>query len=122
MTMPIYEYLCRACRKRCSILVLNLRNPPPASCRHCGSQQVDRLLSRFASPKSEEARLESLTDPNNLGEFDENDPRSTTRFMKRMGEAMGEAVGDDMDTMMQQAGESGEIDGNGETTAGIDSL
>jgi putative FmdB family regulatory protein len=120
--MPIYEYLCRACGKRCSILVLNLRNPLPAGCRHCGSSQVERLLSRFAAPKSEAARLESLTDPDNLGAFDENDPHSTTRFMKKMGEAMGEDVGDDMAAMMEQSGESTEIEGNGETTAGTDSL
>ena len=120
--MPIYEYLCRACGKCCSILVLNLRNPPPAGCRHCGSSQVDRLLSRFAAPKSEETRLESLTDPDNFGAFDETDPHSTARFMKKMGEAMGEDVGDDMAALMEQPGESGEIEGNGETTAGIDSL
>lgn len=120
--MPIYEYLCRACGKRCSILVLNLRNPPPAGCRHCGSSQVDRLLSRFAAPKSEEARLESLTDPDNFGAFDENDPHSTARFMKKMGDAIGEDVGDDMESMMEQAEESKETGGNGETTAGIDSL
>lgn len=120
--MPIYEYLCRACGKRCSILVLNLRNPPPADCRHCGNLQVDRLLSRFATPKSEEARLASLTDSDNLGEFDESDPRSAARFIKRMGEEMGEDVGDDMEAMMEQSGDSVEIGENGETTAGIDSL
>jgi len=120
--MPIYEYLCRACGKRCSILVLNLRNPPPAGCRHCGSLQVDRLLSRFATPKSEEARLASLTDSDDLGEFDESDPHSAARFINKMGAAMGEDVGDDMKAMMEQAGESGEIGENGETTAGIDSL
>jgi putative FmdB family regulatory protein len=117
--MPIYEYLCRACGIRYSILILNLHNPPPAGCRHCGSSQADRLLSRFAAPKSEEARLESLTDPDNLGEFDENDPHSTARFMKKMGETMGEDAGDDMEAMMEQAGEMGE---NGGSTAGIDSL
>jgi putative FmdB family regulatory protein len=120
--MPIYEYLCRACGKRCSILVLNLRNPPLAGCRHCGSSQVERLLSRFAAPKSEASRLESLTDPDNLGAFDENDPHSTTRFMNKLGEAMGEDAGDDMESMMEQAEESKEMGGNGETTAGIDSL
>lgn len=120
--MPIYEYLCRGCGKRFSILILNLRNPRPASCRHCGSSQADRLLSQFAAPKSEEARLASLTDSDNLGEFDESDPHSTARFISKMGAAMGEDVGDDMEAMMEQAGESGEIGGNGETTAGIDSL
>ncbi len=107
--MPIYEYLCRTCNKRSSILVLNLRNPPPAQCRHCGSSTIDRLLSRFAAPKSEEARLESLADPGNLGELDENDPQSVARFMKKMGQEMGEDVGEDVEAMMDQAGNGGDI-------------
>ncbi|HSA60942.1 MAG TPA: FmdB family zinc ribbon protein [Nitrospiraceae bacterium] len=107
--MPIYEYLCQDCRKRSSILVLNLRNPPPVSCCLCGSSKLDRLLSRFAAPKSEEARLESLADPGNFGGLDENDPQSYARMMKKMGEEMGEDVGDDMEAMMDQAGDEGDI-------------
>jgi putative FmdB family regulatory protein len=100
--MPIYEYLCQDCHKCSARLVLNLRNPPPASCPHCGSSHVDRLLSRFAAPKSEEARLTSLADPSSLGGLDENDPQSVARFMKKMGEEMGEEVGD-VDVLMESA-------------------
>ena len=53
-------------------------------------------MSRFASPKSEEARLESLADPNALAGLDENDPKSMARLMKKMGDEMGEDIGDDM--------------------------
>jgi len=113
--MPIYEYLCHDCRKRSSLLVLSLRNPPPPLCRHCGSAKVERLLSRFAAPKSEEARLESLADPAKLGGLDENDPQSVARFMKNMGEEMGEDVGDDVESMMEEAG-------GGEVTDSTDSL
>jgi len=105
--MPIYEYLCRDCRKRSSILVLNIRNSAPARCRQCGSANLDRLLSRFAAPKSEEARLESLVDPTNLGGLDENDPQSVARLMKKMGKEMGEDLGEDMEAMMDEAGEEG---------------
>jgi len=101
--MPIYEYRCRDCRKRNSILVLNIRNPAPAHCRQCGSSNVDRLLSRFATPKSEEARLESLADPSNLGDLDENDPQSVARLMKRMGREMGEDLGEDTEAIMDEA-------------------
>jgi hypothetical protein len=58
-------------------------------------------LSRFASPKSEEARLESLADPSTLAEFDENDPESMARFMKKMGDEIGEDIGDDMAEAME---------------------
>lgn len=84
------------------MLVLNPRSPSEATCQHCGSSKLERLLSRFAAPKSEEARLESLADPANLGDIDENDPRSVARVMKKMGQEIGENV-DDIEAMMEQA-------------------
>jgi putative FmdB family regulatory protein len=99
--MPLYEYLCLDCTKRSTILVLSLVNQAPATCSHCMSARVERILSRFASPKSEEARLEALADPNNLAGLDENDPQSMTRFMKKMGEEMGEDHGDDFSKAME---------------------
>jgi putative FmdB family regulatory protein len=111
--MPIYEYHCRDCRKRSALLILSIHNPSPVSCTHCGSSHIDRLLSRFSAPKSEEARLESLADPDNFGGLDENDPRSMARFMKKMGDEMGEDVGTDMDAMMDQM--EGDSDLSGDT-------
>jgi len=61
-------------------------------------------MSRFAAPKSEEARLESLADPSSFGDVDENDPRSMARFMKKMGREMGEDVGEDLDEALEEAG------------------
>lgn len=106
--MPIYEYLCQDCRKRCSILLLTSRPGTAPTCRHCGSRKVERLMSRFAAPKSEEARLESLADPSHLGDIDENDPHSVARFMKKMGDEMGEDLGDDVESMMQTQEDGGQ--------------
>ena len=99
--MPLYEYRCLDCKKRSTVLVLSLANQAPAACSHCASARVERIMSRFASPKSEEARLEALTDPSNLAGLDENDPRSMARFMKNMGEEMGEDLGDDLSEAME---------------------
>ncbi len=69
-------------------------------------------MSRFAAPKSEEARLESLADPSNFGDLDENDPQSMARWMKKMGREMGEDVGEDFEEALDEAGaEGGESDG-----------
>ncbi len=57
---------------------------------------MERLMSRFASPKSEEARLASLADPDAMSGLDENDPASMARFMKKMGDEMGEDLGEDL--------------------------
>ena len=47
-------------------------------------------MSRFARIKSEDERLESLGDPASFGDFDENDPASVGRFMKKMGKEFGD--------------------------------
>jgi hypothetical protein len=70
-------------------------------------------MSRFATVKSEDARLDSLSDPSQYGDLDENDPRSVARFMKRMGQEMGEDLGDDLDAAMDEAMAEGEGGGDG---------
>jgi putative FmdB family regulatory protein len=111
--MPLYEYRCVDCKKRCTILVLSLTNRKPVVCTNCQSPRLERLLSRFASPKSEEARLESLSDPNALAGLDENDPGSMERFMKKMGDEMGEDLGEGMAEAMESPGENpSDLDGS----------
>jgi putative FmdB family regulatory protein len=102
--MPLYEYRCLDCNKRSTALVLSLANQAPAACPHCKSARVERIMSRFASPKSEEARLEALANPSNLAGLDENDPQSMAQFMKKMGKEMGEALGDDLSEAMEADG------------------
>ena len=92
--MPIYEYRCLDCGKRSSILQLSFSPSPPPRCAHCQSPTLERLLSRFASPKSDEARMASLADDDALGGLDEQDPASMERLMKRMGDEMGEDFSD----------------------------
>jgi putative FmdB family regulatory protein len=102
--MPIYEYRCAECKKRMSLLTLSVSHTLFAACTFCGSAKLERLMSRFAAPKSEEARLESLADPSKFGDLDENDPQSMARFMKKMGKEMGEDIGDDFDEALEEAG------------------
>lgn len=106
--MPIYEYRCRKCGKRFSVLTLRVSETPKPECTKCGATTADRLLSRFAMPKSEEARMDAMGDPSNLTGLDENDPKSVARWMRKMGKEMGEDMaGEDFDQMMDEV-ESGE--------------
>ena len=91
--MPIYEYRCNKCRKKVSILTLRVSEAVDERCEHCGSTSLTRLLSRFATTRSEESRLDSLADPSNLGGLDENNPRSMARWMRKMGKEMGDEFG-----------------------------
>ena len=102
--MPIYEYRCQDCGKRSQVLIMNLRTAPAPACAHCRSLKLERIFSRFSSPKSEEARLEALTDPSRYGDVDENDPKSVERLMKKVGEEMGEDLPEDLAAMSGDGG------------------
>jgi hypothetical protein len=73
-------------------------------------------MSRFATVKSEEARLDALSDPSNLSGLDENDPKSMAKLMRKMGKEMGEEFGGaEFDQMVDEL-ESGKMpdeDGGG---------
>ena len=108
--MPIYEYRCHECGKRFSVLTLRISEAVEPRCEHCGSSAADRLMSRFAMPKSDEARMEVLADPGNFGGVDEKDPKSVSRWMRKMGQEMGEDVGEEeIDAMMNEAEGDGDF-------------
>ena len=111
--MPIYEFECRDCGRKTTALVMVRERMSEVRCRKCGSANLERLFSRFATPKSEDARLESLADPSAIGDIDENDPKSVARFMKKMGREMGEDFGEDVEAAMEEemAGGGGEDEG-----------
>lgn len=101
--MPIYEYQCRQCGRKQSFLVMTPASFHPA-CKSCKGQDLEQLFSRFASPRSEESRLESLADPASFSGLDENDPGSVARWMKKMGKELGEDFGgEDIDQMAEEA-------------------
>ena len=102
--MPIYEYRCTDCGNRNSVLILSLSTQTPPACKYWRSARLERFMSRFAAPKSEEARLEALADPSQFGDLDENDPKSMARLMKKMGREMGEDIGDDLDEAHEEGG------------------
>ncbi|MBI2876639.1 MAG: zinc ribbon domain-containing protein [Candidatus Tectomicrobia bacterium] len=106
--MPIYEYLCNSCRKRFSKLWKTISASQEASCPHCGSGDLQRLISRVAVIRSEESRLDNLADPSNFGDLDESDPRSLARWMKKMGQETGEDLGEEFNEVVErlEAGES----------------
>lgn len=116
--MPIYEFECLDCRRKTTALVMSRERVGEVRCRRCGSANLEKLFSRFATPKSEEARMESLADPSSIGDIDENDPKSVARFMKRMGQEMGEDFGEDIDQAIDEEMSGGEGFGDEEGGTG----
>jgi hypothetical protein len=103
-----------------SALVLVRAREVDVRCTHCSGADLERLWSRFASPKSEEARMESLADPSALAGLDENDPGSVEKFMKKMGREMGEDVGGDVGGDIEQAMAEGMGGGGSDPASDLD--
>ncbi len=108
--MPTYEYRCQQCRRRNAYTVRGFNPPEAPTCQHCGSTNQSRIISRVAVMKSEESRLDALSDPSNFGDVDENDPQSMARLMRKMGGEMGEDLPPEYGEMVDrlEAGESPE--------------
>ncbi len=100
--MPIYEYVCEDCGNRINFLVLKQESFLPV-CTCCKGKNLRRVMSRFASPRSEESRMENLADPSNWGDLDENDPKSMMKFVKKMGKEFGDELGEDYDDIVEDA-------------------
>ncbi len=110
--MPIYEYRCHDCRRRVSIWwrTFSEADTGAARCPRCGGQKLTRLVSKVRVIRSEESRMEDLADPANLGDLDENDPRSIARWMRKMSDEVGEDIGPEFGEVVDrlEAGESPE--------------
>jgi putative FmdB family regulatory protein len=120
--MPIYEFECLDCHRKTTALVMSRARIDQVRCTRCGSAHLEKLFSRFAMPKSEDARLESLADPSAMGDIDENDPKSVARFMKKMGQEMGEDFDGDIDQAIEEEMAGGGADpGGGGDEGGGDS-
>lgn len=107
--MPIYEYRCADCGRRPSIFFRSLANVETLpACPHCGGHRLTRLISRTAQVLSEDSRLERLSDSADLGDIDENDPKSVARWAKKMGQEMGgDELGEDFDQVVDEMGDAG---------------
>lgn len=110
--MPLYEYRCTSCKKRVTILTLRASETVDEVCDKCGARTLERLMSRFAMGRSDEARLDALADPSNLSGLDENDPGSVARWMKKMSREMGDEAGDasEIDAMADEMASGGDDD------------
>jgi putative FmdB family regulatory protein len=111
--MPIYEYECDKCHRRTSVLTLRVSEKAHPVCGKCGSTAMHRLMSRFAMPRSEEARMDRLADSSNFSDLDENDPKSLARAMRKMGSEMGdEFSGPEFDDAVNELESGGDLGGD----------
>src|SRR3990170_1626631 len=100
--MPIYEYRCGGCRRRVSIFQRSVSVSVAPRCPHCGSEDLARLMSRFAVVRGEEALLDSLDDGSLMAGVDEKVPRSVAAWARKMGSRFGEELGGDFEEGVEE--------------------
>ena len=101
--MPTYEFRCLSCGERVSIyLTYEEYGATTVCCPHCESEDLQRLITRVRFARSEESRMDSLSDPGQWGDFDESDPRSMARMMRKMSNEMGEEMPAEFDEVVDR--------------------
>ena len=87
--MPIYEFVCQDCRRLTSVFLKTMGSRlRRTECRHCGSEKLERALSRFAYHKSEQTILEEYgSEPQRLEDY--KDPRQIGRWVERKFDQFG---------------------------------
>ena len=103
--MPTYDFICLDCKKRFDLfMTYSEYGTRIAACSHCGSQNTRRRMTRVRIAKSEENRLESLSDfsdPSALAGL-EDDPKELGRMMRKMGTEMGEELPPEFDEVVDR--------------------
>lgn len=106
--MPTYDYACLHCGKRFDVFMsYSEYGSRPVQCEHCGSERVKRRVPRVRVAKSEESRMESMTDDLSGFEGLEEDPQAMGRMMRKMGKEMGEELPPEFDDVVDRL-ESGQ--------------
>ena len=91
--MPTYDYICNDCNERFDVfLTFAEYGRKKVSCTHCKSKNVRRRMTKVRIAKSEEGRIESMTDDFSGFEGLEDDPKAMGRMMRKMGKEMGEEL------------------------------
>jgi putative FmdB family regulatory protein len=92
--VPVYEFSCNNCNAPLSVFVRSVNAPLNAVCERCGSNDLRRLVSKFAVLRGPGAGLDDI------GGFDENDPRAMAAWARQMQQESGEDMGPEFDDMI----------------------
>lgn len=107
--MPIYEYICSSCGYKNTFLVYPWEDEK-LTCKKCDSEQLQRIISRFARLKSDEERIESTVE-DAVRSVDVNNPESIKSWMRKTLKEYQDEIGSDVDIDEAVEGISEELSG-----------
>ena len=91
--MPIYEYRCNSCQRRVDVFIRDLSKHSNTTCTHSGSQDLNRIYSRFAvrRGKSDLSVYDDILSDSQLTQgLMNNDPRALAKWSRHMSHAADE--------------------------------
>ena len=105
--MPLYEYRCKDCRRRSTVLVRSLSSAQEPSCQHCGRPNLTRIISKVSFHRSWGDSMNWGSDSGLPENLDESDPKQMAQWMQRMRREMGDEVTPEFDEMLDELGSEG---------------
>jgi putative FmdB family regulatory protein len=91
--MPVYEYRCKNCRRKVSVLVMGFSGAGDVTCNFCGGKDLTRLFSTFATVRTDQDIYgDILDDPVLVNRMMNNDPTAMVEWSRRMGGTEGEKL------------------------------
>jgi len=89
--MPVYEYRCKNCRRKVSVLVKGFSGAGDVTCNFCGGKDLTRLFSTFATVRTDQDIYGDILDDSTLvNRMMHNDPTAMVEWSRRMGGTEGE--------------------------------
>lgn len=106
--VPIYEYDCRACGRRFSLLIGMVAQPDEERCPHCSASEIARRVSRFRRLRTEGEKIDEISD--RIERMGEPETAGQMRsLVKDLGDAGDEGMGEDLEEMLEL-----DLEGKGE--------
>ena len=100
--MPIYEYACRECGFISGHLVRRPSDRRRLTCRSCGSKRLRKVMSRFATHKTEAQRLADFDPTGPQGESFYKDDRNIGLWAQKRMRQMGVDLGDSFQETLEK--------------------
>ncbi len=105
--MPLYEYRCKSCHRKVTILVRSSQSS--IACPHCKGTELERLFSSFRIAKTDSAVYDDILSDNQLVKgLMRDDPRALADWNKKMTQGTDQEISPEYDEMLERM-EAGEV-------------
>jgi len=103
--MPEYDFFCAECKRKFTQFIrYEDYGKDRIHCPRCGQSKARRLISRVRFARSEESRMENLSEFSEMGDLAEleKDPQALGKMMRHMSNEVGEEMGPEFNEVVDR--------------------